>query len=606
MTVNKHRHLTIATALLILVIIIPGISSGLGQVNLIDQNSVVRAQGQAGTVLAFYYAWYDPSSFGPGRTLYQPVEKYFSTDPGVIQRHIDQARSSGIDGFVQSWYGPSPNQTESNFRLLLDLASASSFKAAVDFETGSPFYSSNEERISGLRTLLSDHVNHTAYLRVAGKPVIFFWANQLLTVAEWAEIRNQVDPAHESIWIAEGASSDYLSVFDGLHLYNIAWSNSPAITAASWAANTRTAAADLGVFKYWIATAMPGFNDSLLGRGEATIVRNRTSGSYYQTSFSAAAASNPDMLIINSFNEWAEASNIEPSVEFGNQYLELTGQLSTGYKNGSMSSVIAQVLPTEVFSQTILPGATQGPSPTPTLLPSPTMTPTPISSPTADSDGKSIYTVQAGDTLTWIADRFGVELFRLYELNELDSASILTVGQQIILGITGQDDRPADDPFPGTRTKNDGSVVYTVSEGDSLLGIADRFGLELKELLAFNSTLTDESVLLLGTEITVGHRPVPDETGGSTQLPTILPTFTPGASEPPAPTETQTSLSAAIVTPSKAATVIVKPAIESNTETTGSSFIDGLVPWFVAAIVLLAGTGALFLYLGREHQEHER
>ena len=606
MTVNKHRHFIIATALLILVFIIPGISSGLGQVDLINQNSVVRAQGQAGTVLAFYYAWYDPSSFGPGRTLYQPEEKYFSTDPGVIQRHIDQARSSGIDGFVQSWYGPSPNQTESNFRLLLDLASASSFKAAVDFETGSPFYSSNEERINGLRTLLSDHINHSAYLRVDGKPVIFFWGNQLLTVVEWAEIRNQVDPAHESIWIAEGASSDYLSVFDGLHLYNIAWSNSPAITAASWAANTRAAAADLGVFKYWIATAMPGFNDSLLGRGEATIVRNRASGSYYQTSFSAAAASNPDMLIINSFNEWAEASNIEPSVEFGNQYLELTGQFSTGYKTGSLSNVIAQVLPTEVFSQTILPGATQGPSPTPTLLPSPTMTPTPIPSPTAGLDGKYVYSVQEGDTLTGIADRFGVELFRLYELNELDSASILTVGQQIVLGLSGQDDRPADDQFPGTRTKNDGSVVYTVSEGDSLLGIADRFGLELKELLAFNSTLTDESVLLLGTGITVGQRPVPDETGGSTQLRTVVPTFTPGATAPPAPTETQTGLSAAIVTPSKAATVEIKPATESTAETTGSSFIDGLVSWFVAAIVLLAGTGALFLYLGREHQEHER
>jgi LysM repeat protein len=601
MAANKLRYLIIPIATAILVFVLPGISSKLDKVDRFDQDSVVSAQGQTGTVLAFYYAWYDPSSFGPGRTLYQPVESYFSTDPTVIQRHIDQARSSGIDGFVQSWYGPSPNQTESNFRLLLDLASASSFKAAVDFETGSPFYSSNEDRINALRTLLSNHVNHPAYLRVDGKPVIFFWANQLLSVAEWAEIRNQVDSARESIWIAEGASSDYLSVFDGLHLYNIAWSDSPAITAASWAANTRTGAANLGVFKYWIATAMPGFNDSLLGRGAATIIRSRAGGSYFQTSFTAAAASSPDMLIINSFNEWAEASHIEPSAEFGNQYLELTGQLSAGYKSGSLSSVVAQVVPTEAISQTILPTATQGPTPTPTLLPSPTMSPTPVSSPTAGPDGKYIYTVQAGDTLTWIADRFGVELIRLYELNELDSAAILTVGQQIILGLTGQDDRPADDQFPGTRTKNDGSVVYTVSEGDSLLGIADQFGLELEELLDFNSTLTDESVLLLGTEITVGRRPVPAETGGSTQLPTVVPTFTPGATVTNAPTETQTSLSAAIVTPSRTATMEAQPATDSVAEASGSTFIDRLVPWFVAAIVLLAGTGALFLYLGREH-----
>ncbi|MCI0395609.1 MAG: LysM peptidoglycan-binding domain-containing protein [Chloroflexi bacterium] len=561
------------------------------------------AQGQTRLVLAFYYAWYSPGSFGPGRTPFQPPQPYYSTDAGVIQRHVNEARSAGIDGFVQSWYGPQAtgNQTETNFQALLNIAGGSGFKAAVDFETGGPFFSNNNDRAAALSTLLATHANHPAYLRLGGKPVIFFWANWLLSVGEWEAIRNQADPNRNSIWISEGSNTAYLSVFDGLHLYNTAWSDNPAGTAASWAAATRGYSSS----KYWVATAMPGFDDSLLGRGDASFVRNRAGGDYYRASFAGAAASSPDMLIVNSFNEWAEGSNVEPSVEFGASYLELTAELSSGFKSGTLGPPPAvQPGPTDGPSPTPPPTKTPGPSPTPSNTPEPTSSPTPFSSPTPGADGRIIYEVVAGDTLISIAARFGVELQTLYELNNLTQDSLLIIGQQIVLGIGGSSPEPQQpllSGFPDTAVREDGAIVYTVKEGDTLISIAVKYDLTLEELYALNG-LSETSLLQLGQEIIVGRLPTPQEVGGSsdaatptptitlTPLPTVTPTVTPTATPPP-PTASPTS--PAVDTGAPGASASVLP---------GDTAGNGIVPVFIGIVALLAITGGLFLYLGRHRQ----
>jgi hypothetical protein len=325
-------------------------------------------------VLAFYYTWFEENTWTPGKVPDFPAQTYASRDPAAMERHIAQAQAAGIDAFVVSWYGPwggVNNQTESNFARMLDIAAARGFKLALDLEATSPFVGSSNSMVEMLRHALNVHANHPAYLRVDGKPVFFFWRQQRWGVGAWQSIREQVDPGHASIWIAEGTDMSFQAVFDGHHLYSVTWNPPSDVgkTAAKFSGWVSEARQRYGSHRYWVATVMPGYNDTRTGRA-AAFVKDREGGAYYARTWEAAIASAPDWIIITSFNEWPEGTYIEPSQAFGEQYLQLTAEWSGRFRSGAPvvytpPAVAPSVaVPPEVAATAAAPVAVQ-PQPTP-------------------------------------------------------------------------------------------------------------------------------------------------------------------------------------------------------------------------------------------------
>lgn len=323
-------------------------------------------------VFAFYYAWFDENSWSPNLVADIPAEKYVSRDPGAVARQIDQAQGAGIDSFVVSWLGPG-NPTDERFKIMLDLAGGKGFSATIDFEAQR--YASRESLVHALVYVRDQLMPHGAFARVNGKPVLFFWRQQVRSVDEWAAIRQAVDPNHDQVWIAEGVNIAYQRVFDGHHLYSIAWSPDMNRTLSDWSTRVRRAGAD----KLWVATVMPGYDDTRTSRGDK-FARDRRGGNFYRESWRAALNSSPDLVVIDSFNEWVEGSMIEPSISYGNLYLDLTREYAAQFKSTAPLSGDDRI----ALAASPTPRPTRAPSAAPTALATanPTRRPTTAPSPT--------------------------------------------------------------------------------------------------------------------------------------------------------------------------------------------------------------------------------
>jgi hypothetical protein len=299
-------------------------------------------------VLAFYYGWYGTAARSGQDIHWQGIDTdhktiadcpdypadgpYDSLDPAVIKRQVQQAKDSGITGFVASWWGQK-DRTDRQFPLLLDAAEG--LKMAPYIETAT-----NPDGLAAdIAYLIQNYGKHEAWLKLDGKPVIFVFDRvlQSLGIAGWTAARAKakvdaafVGPANNILEI-----NDRRHAFEALHIYSMQFPLADAQTVdASWCADfcNTWVGAQKGL-KTTTATVMPGFDDHLLPdrTGKRPIV-DRDNGKLFQNLWDAAVAAKPDWILVVSFNEWHEASQVEPSVQFGTRELTTMKVMSARFR----------------------------------------------------------------------------------------------------------------------------------------------------------------------------------------------------------------------------------------------------------------------------------
>lgn len=277
--------------------------------------------------LAFYYPWFTPIDWSLPEFTDRPLELYSTAKSTDVQKLVDRAMASGLTGFVSSWWGPN-DRTTPRFQILLDSLANRNFEATLYYETlrgGQPL--ADASIISELTYALKTWGAHPKFIRWDNRPVIFIWATGRIPAERWktilATVRQNAGPAY---FIGMGCDSADMDVFDGMHDYTV---NQAADVAAYEKRCGKKTVAHFMLSatqkrKIWVATAMPGYDDTAIVNRTTKLVVPRNNGAYYATTLSAAINSKPDWIVVTSWNEWAENTHVEFSANYGTQYQEMT------------------------------------------------------------------------------------------------------------------------------------------------------------------------------------------------------------------------------------------------------------------------------------------
>jgi hypothetical protein len=274
-------------------------------------------------IYAYYYIWFNASSWNRAKVDYPVLGRYSSDEASIMRRHIRLAKDAGIDGFIVSW--KSTPVLDQRLSTLIAVAQREHFKLAMMYQGLD--YERRPLPVEKVRSDLDLFVHRFAsspVFRGFGKPVVA-WSGT------WAFTRRQVESVTAQfrdpllLLATERNLRDYrskASAFDGDAYY---WSSANPRTYPRYEeklAEMGAAAHETGGL--WFAPAAPGFDARLIG---GTSVVPRRDGATLRTELDAAEQSSPDVIGLISWNEFTENSHVEPSTRYGTKALEVVADV---------------------------------------------------------------------------------------------------------------------------------------------------------------------------------------------------------------------------------------------------------------------------------------
>ncbi len=335
-------------------------------------------------VAAHYAPWFKSGGAGwvgkvggkTTHTAYTPLlGRYDNRDPATLTGHIAWAKAYGIDAFMIEWCGmwsarfpastdyvvslfpKNPNFSRIKFFFVYSFISA---LRKADEKTFDPVDFDDPERVT---KLISD-VKYAArtyfplsnQLRIGGRPVIYLWALGAAKgdyTAAIKRLRKAIKTSFgyelyiigDDVGFNHSPGLDWASVLDAVMPYMMLRVDNPirnykleTISASVVAQyrNVRNVCADLGV--KFIPCGFAGFNpigapwcyDEKTGKLSTPVVARSVSG-FRDFIGKARSLVDPDlrMFYLTSWSEWNEGTNLEPSTQFGFDYLRAVKDLLT-------------------------------------------------------------------------------------------------------------------------------------------------------------------------------------------------------------------------------------------------------------------------------------
>ena len=301
------------------------------------------------TLGAYYYPWhlrhFQVTREGYLRKLLEARQEirlgeYDDTQPQVIQQHLDWSHQANIKVWISSWWGPGSgtDNTLRNFILPHPGLENHNHKIALLYETTGRIKQAEEYdpwRVDGDIEYICDvYVDHPNYYRINGRPVLVVYLTRLLENRGVLDIVMEKirDACPELYVIGDHVWGDpperALDQLDAITNYDIYGNigrprhagqsrvDSYYAEAANWKNHAKLHNAS------FVPSVSPGYNDRgvrLLNDHRALsrrLTETSSEGSLLAAQLvKAIQLLDPDadhLLLVNSFNEWHEDTQIEP------------------------------------------------------------------------------------------------------------------------------------------------------------------------------------------------------------------------------------------------------------------------------------------------------
>ncbi len=289
----------------------------------IPSAAAVTADGAALPVLAYYYIWFDPSSWQRAKSDTPLGGTYSSDEISVMRRQVRLAKAAGIDGFLVSW--KDTPVLSSRLAKLVTVATEEKFTLGIVYQ-GLDFARrplAVSKVASDLKTFAADYATNPVF-DIFGKPIVIITGTGQFTLPQLTEI---ITPVNSRLTILASAKSveEYRTVAPAVAGNAYYWG--AANPEKSWYPKRLTEMADeVHASKgLWLAPVAPGFDARLVG---GSSVVGRAGGETLRKEFQAALSSRPDAIGIISWNEYSENTHIEPSTLYQDEALTVVAEMT--------------------------------------------------------------------------------------------------------------------------------------------------------------------------------------------------------------------------------------------------------------------------------------
>jgi len=252
---------------------------------------------------------------------YHPLTgAYASDDEAVLDYQCLLMKYSGIDGVMVDWYGSMKGvndyETNENHTMaLLKAIEKAKLRLAIVYEDATLSGLAEDQKKTQARQdmlyLQTNYFKSGSYVKVDGKPLVMcFGPQQVKNPADWTFIFTGQTTKPQFV-VLNGSAGSVNNEQNRNCAGEFLWVNpNPDYSIAK-------------NFDMYIGGAMPGFWDvyKQFGQGEGYTTYDRENGALFNRQLNAAKDAGLDWLQISTWNDYGEGTIIEPTKEFGYQYL---------------------------------------------------------------------------------------------------------------------------------------------------------------------------------------------------------------------------------------------------------------------------------------------